>query len=808
MEPVNFNSTKPVSSVDKKGEPAEIKKADQLGKKILLSESKKVKGHTQGVISRKSLGSSSKEATNLSAIQIERVKINLATKLKTIALPSNDERKNNASNQLNSAVLPGKEKLLKSIIKNPENTASEILSSDQLIIGEKVIPRSQFYTKGKELMSDKALYRFISDSIEAYVKDAHPNQEIYFDTDEIINSARQAFANEVPLKQPNTISYPWVSTGKSSETKFDFEPGAIFKNSDVFVVSKTMKKLFKNLDNPQEKPRVIIYESQVKHHLKTGEVEFVYTLSVDGKEETWDPTSNAEVQVIVLLLKDSTFRTFNNFADVLKNDPQWKNKVNEEIKGLSQEQKETLADLDLSNFNDYDREVFREVLIMVRDVSIENKTLESNIKKLFTKIIKVEEKEPYFKYLGGGAVNKVYSVDDGTTKGVFKPDPSEIDLVTQIKENNFGTAKASGIPEGDDAHLTARSVASFALDKLLYGDENPIGVKTEYVIVNGKRGILMETAKGGSPEPPKMVTQELNFTFLKKMNATHLLENGKLVPDAENQLKKLLGVEEIIHQDNKIFAIIPEFHIKKAIEVKINDNSDEYKQIALFIGNKNVLRPNEENFIRSQLTDFKKFRISRNADNKLEIFATKALTPIKLETPVTVEGLLKMQVFDWISGQVDRHPGNYYIDPKTSKVQAIDNDCSFGVNAVPKDVDVRLQELLGFVVPNNGSLMLRMPNVVTKEIKENINNLYSNQQQLKETLRQYISDAEIEATIDRLQRLFNHINSEDFLVVDNADALLSSDAMKRQDSNNSYFFRERDRYRTTSWNDLRIYKAI
>ncbi len=807
MEPVNFNNAKPVSNVEKKGESAEIKKADQLGKKTLHTESKKSVSQIQGVISRKKLRASSKEAS-LSASHVEKVKINLSTKLKNLDPPSIEERKNNASSQLNSPVSAGKEKLLKSIIKDPENTASEILDSDRLIIGEKIIPRSQFYTKDKELMSEKSLYRFISDSIEAYVKEAYTNEEIYFDTDEIINSARQEFANEIPLKYPNTISYPWANAGKINETKFDFETDAISKNSDIFVVSKTVKKIFKNLDNPQEKPRLIIYESHVKHHLKTGDVELIYTLYADGKKETWDPAKNAEVQVIALLLKNSTFRTFNDYADVLKNDPQWKNKVNEEIKMLTKEQKETLADLDLSNFNDYDRQVFREILQMVRNEGIENDNLESNIQKLFTKIINVEEKEPYFKYLGGGAVNKVYSVDDGTNQGVFKPDPSEIDLVTQIKEKNFGTAKASGIPEGDDAHLTARSVASFALDKLLYGDDNPIGVKTEYVIVNGKRGILMETAKGGSPEPPIMVTEELNLTFLKKMNAAHLLENGKLVPDGENQLKKLLGVEEIIHQDNKIFVTIPEFHIKKSIEVKIDESSFEYKHIELFISNKKVLSPNEANFIRSQLPNFKKIRISRRTDNKLEIFVTKAHTPIKLETPVTVEGLLKMQVFDWISGQVDRHPGNYYIDPKTSKVQAIDNDCSFGVNAVPKDVDVRLQKPLGFVVPNNGSLMLRMPNVVTKEIKENINNLYSNQQQLKETLRQYISNAEIEATIERLQKLVDHINSKDFLVVDNAEALLSSDAMKAQDSNNSYYFRERDRYRTTSWNDLRIYKAI
>lgn len=807
MEPVNFNNLKFPANIKKKDETAEIKNADQLAKKTLLTNTKKNEGQTQGVISRKELKSSSKEASILSEVHVQKVKINLATKPKTLAPPSPDERKNNALQQLNTADLnPGKSKLLKSIIKNPENTAGEILSSDELIIGEKSFPRSKFYKKENELMSDEALYRFISDSVEALGRKDHPNEEIYFNADEIISSARQAFSNEVPLKQPNTISYPWVSAEKRNETKFDFEQGAVFKNSDVFVVSKKMTKTFKNIENTQEKQRVIVYESQVKHHLKTGEVEFVYTLTVDGNEETWDPATNPEIQVIAHLLKESNFKTFNVFADDLKKDPYWKNKVNEEIKMLPQRQKENLANLDLSNFKDYDREVFREVLKMVRNEGIDNENLESNIQKLKTKIITVEEKAPYFKYLGGGAVNSVYSINDGTTMGVFKPDPSELQIHIKYKENVFGTAQASGIPEGDKAHFTARSVGSFALDKLLYGDD-PIGVKTEYVIVNGKRGILMETAPGGSPEPPKMVYQELDATFLNKMGAIHLLENGKLVPDAENQLKKLLGVEEILQQDNKLFVTIPQFSIKKSREVKINENSNEYKQIARFIGNKRNLRPNEEKFIRTQLPGFKDFKISWNAD-KLEIFVIQELTPIKLETPVTVEGLLKMQVFDWISGQVDRHPGNYYINPKTSKVQAIDNDCSFGVNSVPKDVDVRLQPSLSFVVPNNGSLMLRMPNVVTKEIKKSIEDLYLNQQGLKETLREYISDVEVDATIDRLKMLVNHINQDDFLVVDSAEALLSPKAMERQDSNNSYFFRERDRYRTKSWNDLRVYKDI
>lgn len=63
----------------------------------------------------------------------------------------------------------------------------------------------------------------------------------------------------------------------------------------------------------------------------------------------------------------------------------------------------------------------------------------------------------------------------------------------------------------------------------------------------------------------------------------------------------------------------------------------------------------------------------------------KELTP---RNPTTAEGLLKLQIKDFITGECDRHPENYFIDD-LGKVKGIDEDCCFGVNAAPEGVDVR-----------------------------------------------------------------------------------------------------------------------
>ena len=39
---------------------------------------------------------------------------------------------------------------------------------------------------------------------------------------------------------------------------------------------------------------------------------------------------------------------------------------------------------------------------------------------------------------------------------------------------------------------------------------------------------------------------------------------------------------------------------------------------------------------------------------------------------------MDLQLIDALTGQVDRHGGNIFVDPKTGKVTGIDNDAAFG----------------------------------------------------------------------------------------------------------------------------------
>lgn len=63
--------------------------------------------------------------------------------------------------------------------------------------------------------------------------------------------------------------------------------------------------------------------------------------------------------------------------------------------------------------------------------------------------------------------------------------------------------------------------------------------------------------------------------------------------------------------------------------------------------------------------------------------ASKVNEQVDLKNPLTQAGLNRLQWFDSLSANVDRHGGNILIDPLTGKVSGIDNDLSFarGVQA-------------------------------------------------------------------------------------------------------------------------------
>ncbi|NDJ16476.1 eCIS core domain-containing protein [Myxacorys almedinensis] len=121
----------------------------------------------------------------------------------------------------------------------------------------------------------------------------------------------------------------------------------------------------------------------------------------------------------------------------------------------------------------------------------------------------------------------------------------------------------------------------------------------------------------------------------------------------------------------------------------------------------------------------------------------------------TRRDLSTLQVLDAIIGQLDRHPGNYFIDKETGKVTGIDNDLAFGEKSNEAFVEGRTdQGTLG--VPGIGkgrwqSHFKGLPSFVDKAVKDSINRVSSNQ--VRNVLTGLLTNAEIEATIARFEHV-------------------------------------------------------
>ena len=112
------------------------------------------------------------------------------------------------------------------------------------------------------------------------------------------------------------------------------------------------------------------------------------------------------------------------------------------------------------------------------------------------------------------------------------------------------------------------------------------------------------------------------------------------------------------------------------------------------------------------------------------------------------EGLTALQLIDLISGQVDRHPGNYFVDVdrKTGKVTvtAIDNDAAFG--AQHKDLAQKM---------HRSHHLVGLPAVVSKLQAAKI--WLISPQMIEDAIGDLLSVEEVEATQARLKQLQDHL---------------------------------------------------
>lgn len=346
------------------------------------------------------------------------------------------------------------------------------------------------------------------------------------------------------------------------------------------------------------------------------------------------------------------------------------------------------------------------------------------------------------KKLGGGAVNTVYSgtfVDSSGEefRGVFKPEAASLPLSIQLREEIAGTAKQSGIPVGKSSFLDQRAFATGQVDQGLFG-ERQVNVKTYYAVVNGQRGIVMKMAKGGS-----IKVDGAQSTVVDKSNAS---------PSE----KRILDMFDDMQAAGKK---ITKKHLKLA---------------AFSLG--------------ARTLDFKDGALIRT-----DATFTASKKEVNFYNPSLIEQYQRLQVLDIITGQVDRHPENYFVDIDDAgrpKLEAIDSDCAFGTKSMPTAKDVRNQHHL--FLPNKGSLMLRMPTVITESIRDDVMN-YSTQDLIRD-LKDHISPEEIDAAAERLQMLKAHIRSDKCFVVETKQ-LLEPGYLKQLKPLNSYWARDMFVYR-------------
>lgn len=80
------------------------------------------------------------------------------------------------------------------------------------------------------------------------------------------------------------------------------------------------------------------------------------------------------------------------------------------------------------------------------------------------------------------------------------------------------------------------------------------------------------------------------------------------------------------------------------------------------------------------------FRQLVERDGKYYERSAFVFQPIDFADPRVKKGMSDLQLFDAVSGQVDRHGSNIFVDPATGAVTGIDDDWSFGAGQPANDV--------------------------------------------------------------------------------------------------------------------------
>jgi len=161
---------------------------------------------------------------------------------------------------------------------------------------------------------------------------------------------------------------------------------------------------------------------------------------------------------------------------------------------------------------------------------------------------------------------------------------------------------------------------------------------------------------------------ESENTVSHEARGVGISENSSFAPRAvlSSKLDKALGLNVLSHDQ---YAIHREE--KGVISAKTEGNSLIAERLFTPVDTTGY----DENDIATMLESSTN---RRTADGGIERYSGSVLnTSINFAEPQTQKGLSDLQVMDFITGQVDRHPGNIFVS-NDGTVTGIDNDLAFG----------------------------------------------------------------------------------------------------------------------------------
>src|SRR4051794_17611467 len=163
--------------------------------------------------------------------------------------------------------------------------------------------------------------------------------------------------------------------------------------------------------------------------------------------------------------------------------------------------------------------------------------------------------------------------------------------------------------------------------------------------------------------------------FFKAHDKEHAASQNAV---ASTRLARFLGMEDVIAHN--AFANVKD---------TIGAVSGAVPGVPLYSEEKNkeVKFPYEAGLKKADIPDWLRAGQRDERNGKFYEVSKQIYQWVDFKDPEIQRGMSDLQLFDAITGQVDRHAGNIYVDPQTGQVSGIDDDKSFGQGMKAADLE-------------------------------------------------------------------------------------------------------------------------